>query len=209
MFDRATREWSTSPQMHTRSPSKLLKRSRSVSRSSSPCVGCSCVPSPALITLLSIRSARNRAAPLAKWRITTMSMRIASRFRAVSTSVSPLETLEPEEATFTVSAERRFSANSKLMRVRVLASKKRLTIVWPRSAGTFLIARSLISLNGSAVSRIRRICAAVRCSRPRRSLPIGDAARALTLRLRRARGSRHPCRRAPRPSRPRDRRRPP
>ena len=32
-----------------------------------------------------------------------MSMCIASRFRAVSTSVSPFETLEPEGATFTVS----------------------------------------------------------------------------------------------------------
>jgi hypothetical protein len=34
-----------------------------------------------------------------------------------------------------------------------------LTIVLPRSTGTFLIARSLISLNGSAVSRMARIWA--------------------------------------------------
>ena len=54
----------------------------------------------------------------------------------------------------TVSADSRFSANSKEMRVRVEGSKKRLTIVLPRRTGTFLIARSLISLNGSAVSRI-------------------------------------------------------
>ena len=78
-----------------------------------------------------------------------MSIRIASRLRAVSTSVSPLLTLEPDDATLTVSADSRFSANSKEMRVRVDASKKRLTIVCPRSAGTFLIARSLISLNGT------------------------------------------------------------
>jgi hypothetical protein len=58
-----------------------------------------------------------------------MSIRIASRFRAVSTSVSPLETLEPEVETLTVSAESRFSANSKEIRVRVEFSKKRLTIV--------------------------------------------------------------------------------
>ena len=63
-------------------------------------------------------------------------------------------TLDPDAATFTVSADRRFSANSNEMRVRVDASKNRLTIVAPRSVGTFLIARSLISLNGSAVSRI-------------------------------------------------------
>ena len=86
-----------------------------------------------------------------------MSMRIASRLRAVSTSVSPLLTLEPVEATLTVSADSRFSANSNEMRVRVEASKKRLTMVEPRSVGTFLMARSLISLNGSAVSRMRRI----------------------------------------------------
>ncbi len=41
-----------------------------------------------------------------------MSMRIASRLRAVSTSVSPFDTLEPDAATFTVSADSRFSANS-------------------------------------------------------------------------------------------------
>ena len=100
-----------------------------------------------------------------------MSIRIASRLRAVSTSVSPFVTLDPDAATFTVSAERRFSANSNEMRVRVDASKNRLTIVAPRSVGTFLIARSLISLNGSAVSRINWICSPLSGSSPSRSLP--------------------------------------
>ena len=100
-----------------------------------------------------------------------MSIRIASRFRAVSTSVSPFDTLDPDAATFTVSADRRFSANSNDTRVRVDASKKRFTIVAPRSVGTFLIARSLISLNGSAVSRINWICSPLNGSSPRRSLP--------------------------------------
>ena len=67
----------------------------------------------------------------------------------------------------------RFSANSNEMRVRVDASKNRLTIVAPRSVGTFLIARSEISLNGTAVSRTRLICPAVSCSSPSRSLPSG------------------------------------
>ena len=58
-----------------------------------------------------------------------MSIRIASRFRAVSTSVSPFDTLDPDAATLTVSADSRFSANSNEMRVRVDASKNRLTIV--------------------------------------------------------------------------------
>ncbi len=83
-----------------------------------------------------------------------MSMRMASRLRAVSTSVSPLVTLELAAATFTGSAESRFSANSNETRVRVDGSKNRLTMVAPRSVGTFLMARSLISLNGSAVSRM-------------------------------------------------------
>src|SRR6266581_4080887 len=100
-----------------------------------------------------------------------MSIRIASRFLAVSTRVSPFCTALPEAATFTVSAESRFSANSKEMRVRVDASKNRLTIVLPRSAGTFLMGRSDTSLKGSAVSRTRRIWSAERCSRPTRSLP--------------------------------------
>ena len=84
--------------------------------SRSPCVGCSWAPSPALITLEGMRDARKCAAPADQWRITTMSIRIASRFRAVSTSVSPLETDEPTAPMFTVSAASLFSANSKEMR---------------------------------------------------------------------------------------------
>ena len=128
------------------------------------------MPSPALMTFDSMRSARKCAAPDAPWRITTMSIRIASRFRAVSTSVSPFDTLEPDDGTLTVSADSRFSANSKEMRVRVDASKNRLTIVVPRSAGTFLIVRSLISLNGSAVSRMSRICSRAQLLEPQQVL---------------------------------------
>ena len=169
-FDRATREWRMSPTRQTLVPSMRPSLSRIVSRSSRACVGCSCLPSPALITFEAMRCPRNCAAPDAPWRITTMSMRIASRFLAVSTSVSPFDTDEPEAATFTVSAERRFSANSKEMRVRVEASKNRLTMVLPRSAGTFLMGRSDTSLNGSAVSRISLICSGDRVSSPMRSL---------------------------------------
>ena len=86
-----------------------------------------------------------------------MSIFMASRLRAVSTSVSPFDTLEPADATLTVSALSRFSANSNEIRVRVEASKNRLTIVAPRNVGTFLIARSEISRNGTAVSSTSRI----------------------------------------------------
>src|SRR2546426_5732158 len=95
-----------------------------------------------LMTLERIRLPRNSAAPEEGWRMTTMSIRIASRFRAVSTRVSPFCTELPLAATLTVSAERRFSANSNEIRVRVDASKNRLTMVLPRSAGTFLMGRS-------------------------------------------------------------------
>ena len=119
MLLRATRLWRMSPQMATLSPSIRLNRSRRVRMSSRPWVGCSCLPSPALMTLERMRWPRNCAAPDAPWRMTTMSIRMASRFRAVSTRVSPLETDEPATATFTVSALSRFSANSNEIRVRV------------------------------------------------------------------------------------------
>ena len=79
------------------------------------------------------------AAPEAGWRSTIMLGPIASMFRAVSTSVSPLTTLELAMATPSVSALSRFSAISNDVRVRVDGSKNRFTTVRPRSAGTFLI----------------------------------------------------------------------
>ena len=74
--------------------------------------------------------------------MTIMSGDIASRLRTVSTSVSPLVTLEVAVAMLSVSALRRFSAISNDVRVRVLGSKNRFTTVRPRSVGTFLIGPS-------------------------------------------------------------------
>ena len=71
---------------------------------------------------------------------------------------------------FSVSALRRFSAISNEVRVRVLGSKKRLTTVLPRSAGTFLMGRVAISCMTSAVSRTRVISSGVRSEMPSRSL---------------------------------------
>jgi hypothetical protein len=100
---------------------------------------------------------------------TIMSGRIASRFLAVSASVSPLSTLEKVTAMFSVSALSRFSAISKEVRVRVLASKKRLTTVLPRSAGTFLTCREEISFIPTAVSRMSEISSADSSAIPTRS----------------------------------------
>src|SRR5690349_13515426 len=102
--------------------------------------------------------------------MTIMSGDIASRLSAVSTSVSPLMTLELAMATLRVSALRRFSATSNDVRVRVLGSKNRLTTVRPRSVGTFLIGRAAISFIASAVSRMSTISSGERSAMPSRCL---------------------------------------
>ena len=76
------------------SPRKRPLWLRIVKASSSACVGCSCMPSPALMIFdLQIRESRWHAPELA-WRMTIMSGDIASRLSAVSTRVSPLTTLD-------------------------------------------------------------------------------------------------------------------
>ena len=89
----------------------------------------------------------------------------------MSTSVSPLVTLEVATAMLRVSALSRFSAISNDVRVRVLGSKNRLTTVRPRSAGTFLTVREPTSFIASAVSRIRTISSAESSSMPSRCRP--------------------------------------
>src|SRR3954449_6211765 len=69
MLLRATRLCRMSPQIAILSPSIRTNRSRSVSMASRPWVGCSCLPSPALITLERMRCPRNCAAPEAPCRI--------------------------------------------------------------------------------------------------------------------------------------------
>src|SRR6266446_7160505 len=133
MFDRATRLWWMSPTMATVFPSSVPQRSRSVSASSNPWVGCSCAPSPALITLARTARATARGAPAAGWRTTSTSAPIASRLRTVSWRDSPLITLEASFWKLSTSAPRACAATSKELRVRVEASKKRVTTVRPGS----------------------------------------------------------------------------
>src|SRR5690625_1849124 len=90
--------------------------------------------------------------------MTATSTFIASMLRAVSLSDSPFETDDPDDEKLTTSAESRFSASSKEIRVRVDASKKRLHTVSPRSVGTRLMGRSSTSRKCRAVRRIRRHC---------------------------------------------------
>jgi len=73
-------------------------------------------------------------------------------------------------AKFRESADSHFCAVSNEKRVRVEASKKRLTIIRPRKAGTFFISRWPIDDIDSAVSRISAISSGESGSMPRRSL---------------------------------------
>ena len=73
----------------------------------------------------------------------------------------PISAHKADAEKLIVSADNRFSANSKEIRVRVDDSKKRFTTVIPRKGGTFLIGRSRTSLNCPAVSRISWISSAL------------------------------------------------
>ena len=90
-----------------------------------------------------------------------MSALSASRLRAVSLRVSPFLSEEASAEKLMTSAVRRWAASSKLMRVRVEGSTKRLTTVLPRRAGTFLMARSPTALKARAVSSTVRISSAL------------------------------------------------
>lgn len=92
---------------------------------------------------------------------------IEVRFFAVSIRVSPFMALLVEAEMLKVSALMRLAAISKERRVRVLGSKKRWITVLPRSVGTFLIGRCDISLNDSAVSRMKPISLAESSSIPK------------------------------------------
>src|SRR4051812_5973972 len=138
-----------------------------VNRSSRPCVGCAWRPSPAFTTCscgFTCRAMRN-GAPEALWRMTKMSACIAERFATVSSSDSPFVCEEAAMLRLITSAESRFAAISKVVRVRVEGSKNRLNTLLPRRIGTFFTSRSVTPANDSAVSRIW-----VRISRGRPSM---------------------------------------
>src|SRR3546814_18213029 len=76
------------------------------------------------------------------------------RFSTVSRMVSPLDGEEVSTLRLITSADKRLAAISKVVRVRVLFSKKILQTVLPRSKGTFLTSLSATPTKESAVSRI-------------------------------------------------------
>ena len=139
-----------------RSSADLARCLRMVNASKSAWLGCSCVPSPALITAPDIHfeSAKRCAAPDAPWRMITASAPMACKVCAVSFRDSPLLILDPLAEKLITSADKRFAAASKEMRVLVESSAKRLTIVRPRSVGSFFIGPSLTRASSCAVSRM-------------------------------------------------------
>ena len=72
----------------------------------------------------------------------------------VSSSDSPLEAEERAMSRLITSADKRLAAISKVVRVRVEFSKKRLNTLLPRKSGTFLTSRSLTLTKLAAVSKI-------------------------------------------------------
>ena len=129
---------------------------RTVNTSNKPCVGCAWRPSPALMTLIFAGTccAIKCAAPLCAWRTTNISACMAMRLSTVSNMVSPLDCDEVPTLRLITSADKRLAAISKVVRVRVLFSKKILQTVLPRSNGTFLMSRSATPTKLSAVSKI-------------------------------------------------------
>src|SRR5688572_31743066 len=105
-------------------------------------------------------------APDASWRTMKMSACMAERLATVSSSDSPLLAEETAMLRLMTSAERRFAAISKVVRVRVEGSKNRLNTLLPRSSGTFFTSRSVTPAKDSAVSRI--------CTRISRGSPSMD-----------------------------------
>ena len=85
-------------------------------------MGCSCQPSPALITAQSSHDAACQGTPADEWRTTRASMPIASIVWQVSRSDSPFLTDDDETVKFMVSADSRLAASSNDSRVRVDSS---------------------------------------------------------------------------------------
>ena len=81
--------------------------------------GCLCAPSPAETTAQPTWRARKLGAPLAAWRTTSTSGRMASRFFAVSSRVSPLVVDDWAAVQLSESAESTLAAISNELRVRV------------------------------------------------------------------------------------------
>src|SRR6185369_14371884 len=104
-----------------------------------------------------------KGAPDEACRTTKMSACMAERFATVSSRDSPLVAEDTAIFRLMTSADSRLAAISKVVRVRVEGSKKRLKTLFPRRSGTFFTSRSVTPAKDSAVSRI---CVRIARGRP-------------------------------------------
>src|SRR5579885_823366 len=131
--------------------------------SSSACVGCALLPSPALITWPSNARATRRGKPGSGWRMTSTLTPMAAKVMAVSSIVSPLLKLDIVGQMVMTSAPRRCSASVNDVIVRVLCSKNMFTHAIPSSV------RSGRPRSNSCVrAKMYSISSAVRSSRSMR-----------------------------------------
>ena len=127
-------------------------RSRIVNRSSRPCVGWACCPSPGVDYATFDRLGQIVRRPGGRvpddHDVYAHGLDVAC---GVAQAIRPLEADEIFAEKSRISAESRWAASVKLIRVRVLSSKNAVTTTRPRSAGTFLTLRVETSLKFSAV----------------------------------------------------------
>ena len=154
MFDRATREWPTSPIRPTVRPS-IVPFFSADGHQVEQALGGVLVGAVAGVDDRGLDVLGEQVgAPGVGWRTTRTSAPIASMFLAVSMKVSPLVRLETLAEKSWTSAESRLAARLKLVRVLVEFSKNRLKTTRPCRAGTFFRLRRETSENDSAVSRM-------------------------------------------------------
>ena len=118
-------------------------------------VGCSRVPSPALITAQLTFCDNKFAAPESWCRITRISGCIAFRVMAVSINVSPFLIEELATFIFITSAPNRFPASSKELKVLVEFSKNKLIWVLPFKIFSFLFSCLFSSTKAKDSSKIK------------------------------------------------------
>ena len=111
------------------------------------------------------------AAPFCRARTTIALTPIASTVRAVSTSVSPLFTLDAVAVRSTTSADTRRAASVKLVFVRVESSKNSVATVFRASAPVRVSGTFATGIRSRAAESSARSSAAGTPRRPRRSRP--------------------------------------
>ncbi|MNV56184.1 hypothetical protein D3C71_1484560 [compost metagenome] len=127
-------------------------------RSSNACVGCSPGPSPAFITGTWVARANSATAPFSGWR-TTIASAYPLTTRLVSYRDSPFAIEEKvKPVVFDTAPPRRQNAASKLMRVRVLASKNRLARTAPSSTRVTFLRRAIGSSCSASAMRESTSC---------------------------------------------------